>query len=75
MVLLVDAVNFHLAVFGVKLQTQCTSNNFIETDVYDYVQLLCSSSSTVTKTPTAEQWMSEPDADDVIVIEDVLDDR
>ena len=34
----VDAVNFHLAVFGVKLHTQCTSNTFIETDVYDYVQ-------------------------------------
>ena len=38
MVLPVDAVNFHLAVFGVKLHTQCTSNTFIETDVYDYVQ-------------------------------------
>ena len=38
MVLPVDVVNFHLAMCGVKLHTQCTSNNFVETDVYVYAQ-------------------------------------
>ena len=30
MILPVDAVNFHLAMCGVKLHTQCTSDNFVK---------------------------------------------
>ena len=40
MVLPVDVVNFHLAMRGVKLHTQCTSNNFVETDVYVYAKMI-----------------------------------